>query len=285
MSFPLTAKQSMKKWNDQFPSRFKEVQNYSNTRFVVWRGQITSSNLRYLQSLGYDALHFNPAKPFDNGLCISIYERCFFQDPYVVRLWREMCDFYVIFQSFAMISRANRAATVIQRCYKRVGNRVVAMEPRETVDELLEDDAADGWGDMKLEDFDEEVAHATLERLPAAYAAACNNMVDNWHEGARLEAPASTGGAGNGMTYVEGSTGGDDMELEDFDEEGGTGDDSYGNVPISPRASTGEMLDDTNEVVQPTVVRKRRGASAAAGRWLWEAAVALPATAWPAGGQ
>ena len=119
MSFPLTAEQSMKRWNDQFPTRFKEAQRYSYTMFVVWRRQLTASNVRYLNSLGFDALHFNPMVPFSRALIVSIYEKGFFQSEHILKLWQEGVDFYVIYQSLHMMTRANTAAMIIQRCYRR----------------------------------------------------------------------------------------------------------------------------------------------------------------------
>ena len=118
MSFPLTAEQHMKRWNNNFPTRFKEAQGHSWTLYIVWRNQLTPSNVRYLNSLGFDALHFNPLMPFNQELFAAVYKKGFFQDGYVLKLWRDGVDFYVIYQSLHMMTRAAVAATKIQRFFR-----------------------------------------------------------------------------------------------------------------------------------------------------------------------
>lgn len=190
MSFPLTAEQSMKIWNDRFPMHFKDVQQYSYTMFVVWRNQLTSSNVRYLNSLGFDALHFNPMVPFSQGEVGSIYEKGFLQSGYILKLWREEVDFYVIYQSLHMMTRAKTAAIMIQRCYRNSHRNNIELEIHSLPDNCLYSNLTDSddsmpsleplSNDINLADFDDNVVERNLSTH--LYGDEVENEVENMVE-------------------------------------------------------------------------------------------------------
>ena len=190
MSFPLTAEQSMKIWNDRFPMHFKDVQQYSYTLFVVWRNQLTSSNVRYLNSLGFDALHFNPMVPFSQGEVGSIYEKGFLQSGYILKLWREEVDFYVIYQSLHMMTRAKTAAIMIQRFYRNSHRNNIELEIHSLPDNCLYSNLTDSddsmpsleplSNDINLADFDDNVVERNLSTH--LYGDEVENKVENMVE-------------------------------------------------------------------------------------------------------
>ena len=117
------AQNYMKKYNENFPDFLFKLQqtnlqnNYKPYLFIHL--PLSPSNIKYLHSLGYDYIHFDPHYPFNFEQMKKIYKLGIMACGSVAYNLAMYQDFYVIYPSELYIKRANNAANTIVTCWKK----------------------------------------------------------------------------------------------------------------------------------------------------------------------
>ena len=117
------AQNYMKKYNENFPDFLFKLQqtnlqnNYKPYLFIHL--PLSPSNIKYLHSLGYDYIHFDPHYPFNFEQMKKIYKLGIMACGSVAHKLVMYQDFYVIYPSELYIKRANNAANTIVTCWKK----------------------------------------------------------------------------------------------------------------------------------------------------------------------
>lgn len=127
--FPFTAQYVRDKHALDFPQIFRKKQDESteDNRFVIYDLSMTHSDVKYVRSLGFDVIHFNPMVPFSYEQIIYLHKIGILTNSSIRYRWTSGFDFYVIFISDFYMDRSQSAAVKVQKLWRGFLGRHVAL--------------------------------------------------------------------------------------------------------------------------------------------------------------
>ena len=102
-----------------FPKYFEKLQKYaSDKRYIVTSCHLTSSNKKWLQSLGYNVVHFSPRVRLSKGEWNDMVKSGLMSNEQVFHGREKGKDFHVIYPSEFYIQRLDWAVSVVQNWWR-----------------------------------------------------------------------------------------------------------------------------------------------------------------------